>query len=287
MPPAESSKRDLQYEEELERDLGAEEDADGEADDDFEEILPTSIARREEEEEEEEVLIPQPPPKPPRAIKAAAPPAVPIPAVKPRPAAAPPTRLKPVPMPRGKHRREPELITTYQRYSDADEENLEFGKPPKRARRPSPPPPPLSAGLALPSASSSIYTPPPPVILPSPPPAVVAAPVSESEEEEEWDEVAAVGKDVDTEDDFDIFGDALTGNVAGEVEGEGEDLDVNEFERELNLQMDEASDDDFLAAVVEEVPTIRGAPISLKELASGQAYASEDDYSSSDESDDD
>ncbi|KAF8075843.1 hypothetical protein FPV67DRAFT_1776490 [Lyophyllum atratum] len=295
-PPAESpAKRKSAYEEQLERDLAfaTDEDADGEADDDFEEILPKATAPREEEEEEEvEEVIPTPPPppapvpvakskprparttKPKAAAPAPAPPAAPVVAAKARPAAMPAARPKAAPASRArKHKREPEPVPTHH-LSDADEEDLEFGKPAKRAR-PSPP----SQGLALPSASSSIYTPPPPipVIQRSPSPHAIE---TGSDSEEDWDEVAAVGKAMDTEDEFDIFGDAVGGA------DDGEDIDVNALEAEINLQMDEASDDDFLAAAVEAPPS-HGAPMSLQELAGATAYASEDEYSSSEETDED
>ncbi|RDB19562.1 hypothetical protein Hypma_013385 [Hypsizygus marmoreus] len=307
-PPVQPSKPDTKDDQEPERSADADVDADGDFDADFEEIIPTSIARREEEEEDEDPVITVPPtpkePKPARDVKVLsqplAPPPAPavapapkpapaqkliptLPVPRPRQSAASTTKSKPVPLPRAKkHKRDPEPVALSNYLSDADEEDLEFGKPAKRAR-PSPP----SNDLALPSVSASVYTPPPPVVRqpsPPPPPAAVL-----SESEEEWDEVAAVGnvKGTETEDDFDIFGDA----AGAEAEGEGgEDIDVNELEREINLQMDEDSDEDFLAAVVEEAPTslpARGGPISLKELAGGAAYASEDEYSSSDESDDD
>jgi hypothetical protein len=97
--------------------------------------------------------------------------------------------------------------------------------------------------------------------------------------------VAAVDKAVNDnpEDNFDIFGEA----------GATQDIEMDAFERELNMQMEE-SDEDFLDAVepdgdVEE--PVRGMPIPLAQLAAnangGVGYASEDEYSSSDDSDDD
>lgn len=88
----------------------------------------------------------------------------------------------------------------------------------------------------------------------------------------------------DAEDDFDIFGDAADATPSGAAQ----DIDMNEFEAELTLQMEE-SDDDFLAAAVSPEPDEpERIPLSLNQLAaSGAAYASEDEYSSSDESDDD
>ncbi|KAG6916562.1 hypothetical protein DXG01_006333 [Tephrocybe rancida] len=291
------------------------EDADGDADDYFDEILPKAS-----KEEEEGEFLPMPPP--PAAVKPAwtkaAPPSAPAtkPAVKvppksvttpaaaklpakpkalplsalppaPPPASAPvpKARPKPVPLPRGKkHRRdsEPAAASASHHLSDADEEDLQFGKPAKRARPSPPQSQPPSRGLALPGASAPAYIPPAPAPAPPVEPIEVG---SESEEDEEWDEVAAVGKAADPEDDFDIFGDAAGGA------DDGDDIGMDELEREINLHMDEGEEDeedeDFLAAVVEEAPPSRGAPMSLEELAKGAAYASEDEYSSSDESDDD
>ena len=142
-------------------------------------------------------------------------------------------------------------------------------------------------------------------MLPVVPSAAAAATAHLSEEsEEEWLEVAAVDgakADAETEDDFDIFGDAAgaTASTRGVVIGGGgsggggglEDMD--DLERQINLQMSEESEEeeeDFLAEVVEEVPVhVAGGaggagPISLNEFAGGRAagdYGSDDDYSSS------
>ncbi|KAG6853589.1 hypothetical protein C0991_002995 [Blastosporella zonata] len=294
-------------------------DADADGDDYFEEILPDSLKEEEEEGEEGEVIpLPLPPPPPPVATKPARVKATPVQApvakapIKPIPAPAPTpvptkvpakppppapipikatpapppvsppipkTRPKPVPLPRGKkHKREepPVPAPTSHHLSDADEEDLQFGRPAKRAR-PSPPPSRGGGGLALPSASTAAFIPPAPAPAPPVQPIEVG---SESEEDEEWDEVAAVGKTVEIEDDFDIFGDA--------VEAGDEDNGMDELERELNMHMDEdEEDEDFLAAVVEEAPPSRGAPMSLKELAASATYGSDEEYSSSDESDED
>jgi hypothetical protein len=91
------------------------------------------------------------------------------------------------------------------------------------------------------------------------------------------------------EDNFDIFGEAA---AASSTIGGPQDIEMDAFERELNLQMEE-SDEDFLADAVEPVgeEPVRGMPISLTQLAAGAhggaGYGSEDEYSSSDESDDD
>ncbi|KAG6836617.1 hypothetical protein H0H93_005960 [Arthromyces matolae] len=229
-------------------------------------------------------------PAPPRATKPTAT-ALPTPSASTTPNKPQPKPQASTSLPRGKKNKRdnaesapPAPSTSYQHLSDADEELLQFGKPTKRAK-PSPPqsqaPPQQPWALALPEASTAAFIPPAPA--PS-----TAAPIEvglESEEEEEWDEVAAVDKPPSPEDDFDIFGEAAKEDV-----GDGDDIGMDELERELNMQMDEVEvedeDEDFLAAVVEEVPS-RGAPMSLKELANGASYASDDYSSSSEESDDD
>ena len=140
-------------------------------------------------------------------------------------------------------------------------------------------------------------------MLPVVPSAAAAAAAHLSEEsEEEWLEVAAVDgakADAETEDDFDIFGDAAgvaastRGVVIGWGGGGGGLEDMDDLERQINLQMSEESEEeeeDFLADVVEEVPVhVAGGaggagPISLNEFAGGRAagdYGSDDDYSSS------
>jgi hypothetical protein len=90
--------------------------------------------------------------------------------------------------------------------------------------------------------------------------------------------------------------------VAAEDEG-GEEIDVDEFENLMNAQMNEPEDDepeqdsvfpddDFLALAIapeEQTPVPpRGPPISLKQLAGGaDSGDEEEDYSSSDDSDED
>jgi len=135
-----------------------------------------------------------------------------------------------------------------------------------------------------------------PVVHPAPSSSFPAAAHLSEESEEEWLEVAAVGgakADAETEDDFDIFGDTAVAasSVRNVVIGGGSE-DMDDLERQINLQMSEESEeeeeDDFLADVVEEVPVnVAGGagPISLNEFAGGRAaggdYGSDDDYSSS------
>jgi hypothetical protein len=108
----------------------------------------------------------------------------------------------------------------------------------------------------------------------------------------------------------DIFGDVfeevdgddegqVTGQPYADGDGEEEEIDMNAFEQELNEHMEvaeveEDSDDDVFGGIVavESEPDLQGGtrqPISLNRLASGAVGVdmSEEDYSSSDDSDDD
>ena len=108
----------------------------------------------------------------------------------------------------------------------------------------------------------------------------------------------------------DIFGDVFeevdgndegqtTTQIYGDGDGEEEEIDMNAFEQELNEHMevaeaeDDSDDEVFGGPVVESEPDLHGGgarqPISLNRLASGAvgAEVSEEDYSSSDDSDDD
>jgi len=240
---------DLDLETQLERDLGLEEDAAGEPDD---ELADREQQRQEEEEEEEEIFfIPSREPSPPKSK--------PQRPVKPNAAAPAKSRLDPT-KGKGKAKRE------YP--SDGEEERLEFGrltKPTKRLR-PSPP----SEGLALPGS----------FFAPSPladPPLIPYLPVSDSEED--WDEVAATEPaPTPLQDDVYI------------EEGGGEDveeIDMTAFEAEMNETLEE-DEEDFLAAAVESeanpLPAGRHAPFG--QLTGGEPSQDEDDFSSSDESDD-
>lgn len=286
--PSKPAGRQLSLEDELERDLLGLADADGDAEDDFEEIVPASVAYRQEEEEEEEgemeeeifipaapVSPPKPKPKPAARVTKVAPKARP-PVAAPAPAPVPPPpKPKPSQPKAKKPKREPEPMVL----SEPEEEHLEFGKPAKPAQFSRP-----SEGLALPGASSHFAPPPPPMPhLPSAhdrnnsagssraPIEVAPEPEPGSEsDEEDWDDVLPTADAMVVDDIF------------GEDDG-GEEIDVNAFANELDQQMEE-SDDDFLAAAVSPEPDQR-QPISLKQFAGGEA--SEDDYTSSDDSDDD
>jgi len=288
-PPAPSTvkepARDLDFEAQLERDLLVDEDADGESDDEFEEIVPRTVPiqmqkqEEEEEEEEEEIVIPvKPPPPAPPPIKPKRARSVNPPVKTRAPEVPPPGKPK---VGRGKGRAKREHVA-----EEIEEENLEFGQPAQAKRsRPSPP----SGRLALPGSSSIVqaptaYTPSYPshnkVHLPgsqSIPPLPNIAP---SDSDDDWDEVKPTAP--------------VPMVVDEDAEGEDEDIDMNLL-AELNQHLDEGSDDDFLAAAVSPEPeTVEhvhagGRPMSLNQFAAGRGEGSQDDddYSSSEESDDD
>jgi len=267
------------------------EDADGEAD---LELVPDAIAqRREEEEEEEEIDIPLRPASPPKPMPKVTRPVKPLPKsrVEPPPAATPapvpqvitkpaPPKSRPVPKIK-KAKKEPEVTVL----SDADEEVLQFGKPAKRAR-PSTPNPlanPISSSLALPGLLSSYVAPPIPpgqvasgsstrtAAVPVPPPAPTY-----SDSEEDWEPVEPSNPpEVAEEEEDDVFGD-----------DNREEIDVNDFEEELNRQMAGMEDEDFLTTALSEEPEVQ--PISIQQLVGGAGaeLPSDDDYSSSDSDDD-
>lgn len=235
---------DLDLEAQLERDLGLEDDADGEPDDGLE-----YMARRQEEEEEEEEVIQPKDPSPPRPKLQ-----------RPSKISAVLAKNRSVPT-KGQGMVKREYVDT----SDGEEEKLEFGQPAKRLR-PSPP----SEGLALPGSFSA----------PSPlidPPSVQPSPASDSEED--WDEVAAAEPAHPT---------PLQDEVLEEVEEEDvQEIDMNAFEAEMNETLEE-DEEDFLAAAVgsETDPPPSGRTTLLGQFAGGEPSQDEDDFSSSDESDD-
>ncbi|KAJ4472006.1 hypothetical protein J3R30DRAFT_3407534 [Lentinula aciculospora] len=192
-------------------------------------------------------------------------------------------------------------------FSDAEEETLEFGRLGKRNRKsPSPllaPEPkrgPSPSRLELPGMTNAIVRPPPiPITLksksslsmsrsqPAAPLPLSPMPLAEGSdsEDEEWDEVAAPSS-------------VAAGPVAVDDEG-GEEIDINEFNTLMNAHLEVEDDepepdavfpvDDFLAAAIapEESPVLtRGPPISVKQLVGGDS-ADEDEYTSSEDSDED
>ncbi|KIK54402.1 hypothetical protein GYMLUDRAFT_904360 [Collybiopsis luxurians FD-317 M1] len=208
-------------------------------------------------------------------------------------------------------------------FSDAEEEQLEVGRPTKRARATPIPPPPAPepkralspSRLELPGMSDAVVQPLPVPGQPKPSPSTIqpSAPMalsplppsaySDSEEEDDWIEVAGHGH---------APASAPVAPPVMEDEG-GEEIDINEFETLMNAEMNAQMDvhiemeedeqeqeqeqeqdsmfgeDDFLAAAIPEeaTPVLPKVPISLKQFVGGGDSADEDDYSSSDESDDD
>ncbi|PFH46062.1 hypothetical protein AMATHDRAFT_70688 [Amanita thiersii Skay4041] len=259
---------------------------------------------------------PVPPPGP---AQASAPRPLPVQASKPPPpvvlavTAKPPTQppLKPKPIPaQSKSTKKREFEHPQAQLSDGDEEVLEMGQPAKKKNRKlSPPRSPPSSGLALPGTSSSVAPPPP---MPSAPPISVTTsassvsssskrpiaastssypgnttnqvppPEGESESEGEWSEVEPEAVQGD-----DYFGD----NLIEDGDEPGQEIDMDEFEEQMKLQMEEVDDEDSTFGGMnspepdDEIP--RGQPISLNDYARGITGFSDDDTSSSDDSDDD
>lgn len=215
-------------------------------------VLPEPLPEEEEESEEEIPL--QRTVMEPKPHKVTPPPLAPV---KPSPVRASPA--KPTKSERLPPKREPEPV------SDADEEVLEFGRAPKRIKRTSPTPE-IASVLELPGQSTSYAQP-----LPAPP---APSNAEESDAEDYWDEIppqAPLAAAVDE----------------GEGEGEGEEIDVDEFADLMNQHLVEEEEDDFLAAAVSSEPESRptGPIMSLRQMVGGDV--SEDDFSSSEDSEDD
>jgi hypothetical protein len=105
--------------------------------------------------------------------------------------------------------------------------------------------------------------------------------VAASDSEEDWDEVnpsPAIRPEAIVVDDPDDEGE------------DEEEIDLHAFEREMNQHLEE-SDEDFLAAAVSPEPEdvrTSGRPISLNQFAGGvEASLDDEDFTSSEESDDD
>jgi hypothetical protein len=237
-------------EKELEHDLLGLSDADGEAVDDFDEVLAKVTGRKQEEEEEEEGeeieipprKAPSPPPPPPK------------PKVS-RPAAPPPKKHESEPKPKPKPKEVPKAKREIHAYKDDSdlEEVLDFGRPARPSKRPKPS---VTTALALPGTTPSF-------VPPAPPTKPAAA---ESDSEEDWDEVTH-NDPVEEEIDLDAFG--------------------REMEAELE---EESDDDILAAVMspdLEPVANVSGRPMSLNQFAGGQLSADEDDTSSSEDSDED
>ncbi|KAI0771518.1 hypothetical protein BD413DRAFT_549163 [Trametes elegans] len=170
-----------------------------------------------------------------------------------------------------------------------------------------------SSGLALPSASSasplppalSLPTPSSIVSLPSAPLPAPAAPVVSvtaitDSDEEDWDEVQPTpfAPPPATLPPRQIVMEEIEPSPSSPPahamdEAEVVDIDMAAFAEELQEQLEdpeaaeaEADEDDFLAGAMS--PVAERQPVSLSQFAGGGAdFGDEDDYSSSDESDDD
>ncbi|KAF7982286.1 hypothetical protein HWV62_28946 [Athelia sp. TMB] len=160
------------------------------------------------------------------------------------------------------------------------------GKPaveaaPAKKRRASPP----HEGLALPGTFAA-----PAPLAPAPAP---PAPASASDSEDDW--VPALPTTAPSPLppsplplSRDIFMEEEDAEGVDE-EMEMEEIDPDEFAAEMNEHLDideDLEEEDFLAAAVEEEPST-GPPMSLNQFAGGMGEVDEDDYSSSEESDDD
>lgn len=246
-PPAAQLKDTRNLEKELEHDLLGLSDADGEAVDDFDEVLAKVTGRKQEEEEEEEGEEIEIPPR-----KAPSPP--PKPKVS-RPAAPPPKKHESEPKPKPKPKEVPKgkrETNTYREDSDL-EEVLDFGRPARPSKRPKPS---VTTALALPGTTHSF-------VPPAPPTKPAAA---ESDSEEDWDEVTH-NDPVEEEIDLDAFG--------------------REMEAELEEESDDDILAAVMSPDLEPVANVSGRPMSLNQFAGGQLSADEDDTSSSEDSDED
>ncbi|KAJ6516374.1 RNA polymerase II transcription elongation factor-domain-containing protein [Mycena sanguinolenta] len=243
--------------------LSQEIDAVGEPDED---ALPSHFLAQEEEESEEDLEpVPVlPPPPPPPVVKPAK-----APAPKPAPAPTPASRpTKPI----------PQRKTTTKKalpppVSAPEFEDIPFERPAVKRAKHTAPPPPVSAPAApvafsLPGSSSSWVPPPAPAAPVAPSPIAVA---DDSEEEEEWDEVTAAPI-ADLE--FEL-------NLQAEMEAVDADADAD-----ADADRDDEEEEDFLADVLPQAPDSAVTPVRPLSISQLAGY-SDDEYSSSEESDED
>ena len=242
---------DIDLLKELERDLGGLEDAEGEPDDEFEEIIATATSEQKnrglKEEEEEEFLL---------AASTAPPPTLPP---KPKPSRSLPNQLeKPKSKSRDSQRAKAE--TAMQDIVDSElEEVLAFGVPTRTTKRQKLSPvvqkPPPVTQLALPNASTS-------VVLPSSRP-----PFKEDSDsdEDDWDQVVG----------------------GAQAENDAQEIDLDAFEQEMEQQLEGLDEDILAAAMTSEPVSASRRPMSLNQFAGGQFSQDEDSTSSSDDSDED
>ncbi|KAJ7762759.1 RNA polymerase II transcription elongation factor-domain-containing protein [Mycena maculata] len=244
-------------------------DADGESEGE----MPNNFAVPQEEEEEEdgefEEVLPSPPPPPPAKPAKAPPP----PKQRPEPVVAPrPT--KPAPQRRTTKKAPPSPPVRAD--VGADAEVLDFGRPPvKRARRSRSP-----VAFSLPGSSTSTWVPPPAPApqqpkAPSPPASPIA--VASDSDSDDWDEVSPVP-------------------IAPAAEEAPQEIDLNDFELTLEAEMEAEMEDDqdeegseqedFLVDAIPQAPDSAVPPPRLLSMGQLAGY-SDDEYSSSEDSDDD
>lgn len=226
------------------------EDAEGEPDDEYEEVMNTRNMRKEEEEEEEDLLEtllkPSPPVRPPD------------PPPKQKASRAPLKKQESIPKPKtiskdaAKPKKEPESRVML---DSVLVEELDPGVLPARPLKRHKPTPP--EGLALPSASASVD-------LPSSRPPPPAQDADDSDLDDYWESVL-----VEPEPGTDLDNDA-------------EEIDPDEFGREMEAQLGGTEDEGS------PEPDTKRQPMSLNDFARSQfgGQYSDDSSSSSEESDD-
>ncbi|KAJ7666545.1 hypothetical protein B0H17DRAFT_1143060 [Mycena rosella] len=211
--------------------------------------MPSHFAppRQEAEESEEELEPALPPSKPPAAAAA------------PRPTKAAPQRKStkkappPPPIP-----------------ADLEEETLQFGRPATKRAKPTP-----AVALSLPGASASSWVAPPaPIASTSAPPAHRAASpiaVQSDSDEDDWEPVP-VDAEAPQEIDMDDFEQTLEAEM--------------EAEMEMAEEEDGSEPEDFLAEALPQAPESAATPVRPMSMGQLAGY-SDDEYSSSEDSDDD
>ena len=193
--------------------------------------------------------------------------------------------------------------------NEIEEEELEFGKPARPTKRVSPQPTTANSSSKSGSGVSSGLVLPDPGTAPTLPGAVSSStrsnPVGEEDDKDEWDEIIGIMRPSNsggTADDGSIFGGDVVGNGGGGGGG-GDDDDIDlaeelarEMDRELmeeglDEQQDADGEDSVFGGDVVEEPSTSVKPTSLNQFAGGAELTFDqdfdDDYSSSDESDDD
>ncbi|KAK0490472.1 RNA polymerase II transcription elongation factor-domain-containing protein, partial [Armillaria novae-zelandiae] len=238
--------------------------------------------RRRHDEEEGEVTIspPRRPSPPPKKVKSTVP----------RPTkAAPKPKADPPPKPTKAAPPKPAKPTPKRAIPDVEEIDL---RPTKRSKPATAPPPAVeqrAARLELPGSSVSYSQPlpaPPSLAIPTsaqPPPQDVA-----SDSEEDW-----------------ALWDPVTPQIPPPADDGGEEIDVDMFSMMLEKQLDQSSsapvgqepeeeeyeeedeEDDFLFGRLTDADPPSGPPMSLNQYVTGEASHDDDDYSSSDDSDED